>query len=45
MSSDSLFAGVADGRIYQSDDRGEQWTRLDVRGGSPESVLSLILIE
>jgi hypothetical protein len=45
MSSDSLFTGLGDGRIYHSDDRGEQWTLLDVGGEPPEGVLSLILIE
>ena len=44
MNSDSLFAGLGDGRIYQSDNRGEHWKSLDVHGERPQCVLGLILI-
>jgi photosystem II stability/assembly factor-like uncharacterized protein len=42
MTSDSLFAGLGDGRIYQSDDRGDQWQLLNVGGESQDCVLALI---
>jgi photosystem II stability/assembly factor-like uncharacterized protein len=44
MNSDSLFAGLGDGRIYRSDDRGDHWTQLTVHGERPECVLALIVI-
>jgi hypothetical protein len=44
MTSDSLFAGLGDGRIYRSDDRGEHWNQLDVHGEAPGRVLGLIVI-
>jgi hypothetical protein len=42
--SDSLFAGLGDGRIYRSEDRGEHWEQLDMGGELPTGVLALILI-
>jgi hypothetical protein len=42
MTSDSLFAGLGDGRIYQSNDRGDQWQLLNVGGESQDCVLALI---
>jgi hypothetical protein len=48
MDSDSLFAGLGDGRIYRSDhrseNRGDHWTRLDIHGEQPDGVLALIVI-
>jgi hypothetical protein len=44
MNSDSLFAGLGDGRIYRSDDRGDNWNQLNVQGEHPECVLALIVI-
>src|SRR5690606_34945965 len=32
-----LVAGLADERIYASRDRGDTWTRLDVRGAAPRA--------
>jgi photosystem II stability/assembly factor-like uncharacterized protein len=44
MNKESLFAGLGDGRIYQSDDGGEQWRTLDLHGEPPECVLGMMLI-
>jgi photosystem II stability/assembly factor-like uncharacterized protein len=44
VAADSLFAGLRDGRIYRSDDRGDHWTQLDVHGEPPACVLGLIVI-
>lgn len=44
MDSDALFAGLGDGRIYRSDDRGDHWSLLDVLGEPPQRVLGLILL-
>jgi photosystem II stability/assembly factor-like uncharacterized protein len=44
MRSDLLYAGLGDGRIYQSADRGQHWVLLDIRGEPPERVLELNLI-
>ena len=44
MSSDSLWAGLGDGRIYRSDDQGDHWELLDVHAERPECVLGLIVI-
>jgi hypothetical protein len=42
MHSSLLFAGLGDGRIYWSEDRGEHWSQLPVEGDAPSSVLALI---
>jgi photosystem II stability/assembly factor-like uncharacterized protein len=42
-AADSLFAGLGDGRIYGSDDGGENWKQLDVHGEPPERVLEMIV--
>ncbi len=39
--ADSLFAGLGDGRIYRSEDRGEHWEPLAIRGDAPPCVLAL----
>lgn len=44
MASDLLFAGLGDGRVYRSDDRGENWKQLDIQGERPACVLDLIFI-
>ncbi len=41
---DWLFAGLGDGRIYRSDDRGERWELLDVGGDAPNGVVALVLL-
>jgi hypothetical protein len=41
----SLFAGLGDGRIYRSDDRGDHWEQLNVHGEPPECVLGLIVVK
>lgn len=35
---DELFAGLADGRIFTSRDKGESWTLLDVSGPAPQGL-------
>jgi photosystem II stability/assembly factor-like uncharacterized protein len=42
VDSDSLFAGLGDGRIYRSADRGDHWEQLVVGASPPTSVLALI---
>jgi hypothetical protein len=37
----TLFAGLADGEIWRSDDRGESWRALALEGDSLERVLAL----
>ncbi|MCC7084020.1 MAG: hypothetical protein IT427_03310, partial [Pirellulales bacterium] len=43
MNSKLLFAGLRDGRIYQSEDRGEHWSQLPIRGDVPSRVVALSL--
>jgi hypothetical protein len=43
-SSSSLFAGLRDGRIYRSDDRGDHWEKLDIGGDPPTCVLELVAV-
>jgi photosystem II stability/assembly factor-like uncharacterized protein len=38
----ALFAGLADGEIYRSDDRGESWRALALQGAPIERVLALV---
>ena len=42
--SGTLFAGLRDGRIYRSEDRGDHWEPLDPGAGPPTCVLALIPI-
>jgi hypothetical protein len=44
VGPDSLFAGLGDGRIYRSKDRGDHWVQMDVGPDGPTCVLELILI-
>lgn len=44
MNSRTLFAGLRDGRIYQSEDRGEHWSQLSIRGDAPSRVAALLPI-
>jgi hypothetical protein len=44
VDSNILFAGLVDGRIYRSEDRGDHWQQLDIGGDLPTCVLALILI-
>ncbi len=41
INSTSLFAGLSDGRIYRSDDRGDHWSQLSIHGDAPSCVLAL----
>jgi photosystem II stability/assembly factor-like uncharacterized protein len=38
----SLFAGLGDGRIYRSEDRGDHWSQLPIHGDAPPCVLAVI---
>jgi photosystem II stability/assembly factor-like uncharacterized protein len=40
-NADSVFAGLGDGRIYRSEDRGDRWSQLSIHGEAPPSVLAL----
>lgn len=44
MSNNLLFAGLGDGRIYLSEDRGDHWKQLNVDGHPPSRILALVLI-
>lgn len=44
MGASTLIAGLGDGRIYMSEDRGDRWEQLTVNGNPPSCVLALILI-
>jgi hypothetical protein len=37
----ALFAGLSDGELYRSDDRGDSWRALGVKGDSLDHVLAL----
>ena len=43
MNSSSLFAGLRNGSIYQSHDRGEQWSQLPIRGDAPSRIVAMAL--
>jgi photosystem II stability/assembly factor-like uncharacterized protein len=36
-----LFAGLADGQLWESRDQGESWSRLRVNGDAPEALVAL----
>jgi hypothetical protein len=38
-----LFAGLADGQLWESRDRGDTWTRLQLRGGTLDALVALAL--
>jgi photosystem II stability/assembly factor-like uncharacterized protein len=38
-----LFAGLADGQLWRSDDRGDTWSRCVVRGDAPRAIHDLAL--
>jgi hypothetical protein len=38
-----LFAGLADGQLWESRDRGDTWTPLQLEGDSVAAVLALAL--
>ena len=41
FAGDSLVAGLADGRIYRSDDRGDSWEAVGIKGDPPEQIVAL----
>lgn len=41
MNSRALFAGLGDGRIYRSEDRGQHWSQLSIHGDAPSRVVAL----
>ena len=38
-----LFAGLADGQLWESRDRGDSWTPLQLRGGALDALVGLVL--
>ena len=38
-----LFAGLADGQLWESRDRGDSWTALRFRGGGLDALVALAL--
>jgi photosystem II stability/assembly factor-like uncharacterized protein len=44
MGPDGLFAGLGDGRVYRSDDRGDHWEQLQIRGDLPDGVQVLVTL-
>ena len=36
-----LFAGLADGAVWESRDRGDSWSALEIEGERPSSVVAL----
>ena len=36
-----LFAGLADGRLWESSDRGDTWTTLQLDGDSLDAIVAL----
>ena len=44
MDASTLIAGLGDGRIYRSEDRGDHWEQLAVSGHPPSRILALVLI-
>ena len=42
-SDGRLFAGFADGQLWESRDRGDSWTPLQLRGGALDALVGLAL--
>jgi photosystem II stability/assembly factor-like uncharacterized protein len=42
FAGDTLVAGLADGRIYLSDDRGASWTPVAIDGDPPQRIVALV---
>jgi hypothetical protein len=40
-TDDHLFAGLADGELWESRDRGDSWTTVRLEGDTPAAVLAL----
>lgn len=40
-TNERLFAGLADGQVWESRDRGETWEQLDVGGDPPRALVAL----
>ena len=43
--ADCLFAGLIDGEVYVSRDRGDVWTRLEVGGDRLPGITALVIAE
>jgi photosystem II stability/assembly factor-like uncharacterized protein len=41
--ANALFAGLGDGRIFRSEDRGDHWEQVDADGNPPTGVLAMVL--
>lgn len=44
IDQQSLYAGLGDGRIYHSADRGDRWQLLEVRGERVPAVQALVIV-
>jgi hypothetical protein len=40
-TDDRLFAGLADGQLWESRDRGDSWTAMQLQGDTLAAVLAL----
>ena len=40
-TEERLFAGLADGQVWESSDRGETWRRLDLAGDPLSALIAL----
>jgi hypothetical protein len=40
-TEDRLFAGLADGRLWESRDRGDSWAPLRIEGDGPTRLVAL----
>jgi hypothetical protein len=40
-TADRLFAGLADGQLWSSPDRGETWELLELGGDPPPAIVAL----
>jgi hypothetical protein len=42
FAGDSLVAGLADGRVFLSHDRGESWAPVAIDGDPPQRIVALV---
>lgn len=41
-TSGCLFAGLADGQLWQSRNRGDSWTRVPLQGDALDTLVALV---
>ena len=39
-----LFAGLRNGQLWESNDRGDSWTRLQLRSGALDALVALAFV-